>query len=241
VKCRLHGATGKKKFSDFNVCIVVEWRVPGRDNAARNEAKCHRHFAAYEAAKVTEVASSSGLASSSSSQPLPPGVPQLPSPIVSPQPTSTSLTHFTSLGLTPLESTPPEPTPHEPTPEPTPCKPTPKPTPEPALCEPTPILSKSALPLSTLAPISQEEPLHSPSLIVSLSPDSYFLELEDIEKGDQTKSVTIPTIQSSLPPQALPHPAEEIFPSASVLDRGQTLPVNHVGQFQTKTYSHPST
>ncbi|KAF9518614.1 hypothetical protein BS47DRAFT_1388788 [Hydnum rufescens UP504] len=144
VKCRLHGAIGKKKqkLSEFNACIVVEWRVPGRDNAARNEAKRRRCFAAYETAKATEVASGSGLGLSSSSQPPPPEAPQLPPPIVPPQPASTLLTCITSPGLTPLESTPPEPVPHEPTSQPThepaPCKPTPKPTPPEPTPKPTP-------------------------------------------------------------------------------------------------------
>ncbi|KAF9503555.1 hypothetical protein BS47DRAFT_1402293 [Hydnum rufescens UP504] len=241
VKHRLHGAIGKKqKLSEFDACIVAEWRVPGRDNAARNEAKCCRCFAAYKTAKATKK-------------------PPTASPHCPPQPASTLLTHITSPGLTPLESTPPEPMPHEPTsqpthkpvphkptpeptpreptpepapheptpepvphehtPEPAPCEPTPEPapyeptpepapcepTPEPAPCEPTPkptphkptpeptpckptpesspqesFLRESTLPPSMPAPIAQKEPLCSPSLIVSLSPNSYFLELEDM-------------------------------------------------------------
>ncbi|KAF9502950.1 hypothetical protein BS47DRAFT_1369904 [Hydnum rufescens UP504] len=159
VKRRLHGAIGKKKQK------LMEWRVPGRDNAARNEVKRRRHFAAYETAKAAEVASGSGLGLSSTTP-----KPHLMSPLLSP--------HLASHTSRPT----PEPAPREPTPEPAPCKPTPEPAPR----EPTP---KPHLASPHLA-----SPLQSLRLV-----------------------------------------------SPSVLDGQRTSPVNHIGQFQTKTYSHPST
>ncbi|KAF9516223.1 hypothetical protein BS47DRAFT_1391001 [Hydnum rufescens UP504] len=153
---QLHGAIGKKKqkLSEFNACIIVEWRAPGRDNTARNEAKCRRCFAAYEIAKAAKK-------------------PPTASPHCPPQPASTLLTRITSPGLTPLESTPPEPAPNEPTSQPThepvPRKPTPEPTPreptpEPAPRAPTPEPAPCKPPLSP----HLASPLLSPHLVSPL-------------------------------------------------------------------------
>ncbi|KAF9508074.1 hypothetical protein BS47DRAFT_1366232 [Hydnum rufescens UP504] len=169
VKHRLHGAIGKKK---KKLILNLHHQKPPTASP---------HCPPQPASTLLTHITSPGLTPLESTPPEP--MPQEPTS----QPTHEPMPHKPTPKPTPHKPTP-EPTPHEPTPKPTPCKPTPEPAPhkpthKPAPHEPSP---KPTPFQPTPEPTPhQPTPESSPqeSFLFSLSPNSYFLELEDMGGG----------------------------------------------------------